>query len=227
MKTLTAKKNFFYVKGAYEKDRKKLISYNEVHNAILDTLPFAQNKKINVLDLGCGTGETTACILTKYPHAQVTAIDLFEEMIKQAKEKLKKFEKQVKFVQGNFVEIKFEKKFDAIVSSLATHHLSHADKKKLFKKCFKHLKHKGIFVNGDLAKHKNPHLQKIAMEHSETQMRKKITDPKKIKDWFYHQRKLNNPAILEEQLKWMEKAGFKKISIVYRHYTKAVVAGYK
>jgi ubiquinone/menaquinone biosynthesis C-methylase UbiE len=84
------------------------------------------------LEIGCGTGKNTACLITKaQPNLpagrQVTAVDLSEEMLAKAKEKINN--DSVQFVQaditGNWVFA--EKKYDLVTFSLVLEHIQNLD----------------------------------------------------------------------------------------------------
>ncbi|WP_308282505.1 class I SAM-dependent methyltransferase [Pseudonocardia nigra] len=54
---------------------------------------------LRLLDLGCGTGASTAALLDAAPEADITAVDASEEMLEQARRK--SWPSTVRFVQGN------------------------------------------------------------------------------------------------------------------------------
>ena len=75
-----------------------------------------------VLEIGCGNAMTTIEIAKRIPNSSITAIELSEEMIKQANINLINYEiKNVKILHMNALDIKFDKKFDAVFSNSAIH----------------------------------------------------------------------------------------------------------
>nr|WP_232660433.1 class I SAM-dependent methyltransferase [Pseudonocardia sp. TRM90224] len=58
---------------------------------------------LRLLDLGCGTGASTAALLDAAPEAEITAIDASSEMLNQARRKT--WPSRVRFVQGNVDEL--------------------------------------------------------------------------------------------------------------------------
>lgn len=75
-----------------------------------------------ILEIGCGNAMTTIEIAKRIPNGSITAIELSEEMINQAKINLSKQKvENVKILHMNALEIKFKKKFDAIFSNSAIH----------------------------------------------------------------------------------------------------------
>ncbi|MEQ9069201.1 MAG: class I SAM-dependent methyltransferase, partial [Gimesia chilikensis] len=75
-----------------------------------------------ILDLGCGTGILSEFILSRSPSAEMTLLDQSAEMLDVAQTRLQKY--SITAVQGSFDEALPAGPFDAIISSLAIHHLS-------------------------------------------------------------------------------------------------------
>ena len=63
-----------------------------------------------VLDLGCGTGNSTFPFFSRGFH--ITGLDASPEMLAVAREKLP----PVRFVQGNFTSFELDERFDLIIS---------------------------------------------------------------------------------------------------------------
>ena len=75
----------------------------------------------NCLEIGCGTGKNTVWLLERAKH--ITAVDISEEMLKKAKEKIKS--PQVDFVQADILEEwRFAKRdYDLVTFSLVLEHV--------------------------------------------------------------------------------------------------------
>jgi tRNA (cmo5U34)-methyltransferase len=116
---------------------------------------FAESlDKKNVLELGCGSGITSQIILINNPNIILSAIDNDEEVLKQAHEKLAKYEKEgrLKFQYSDmydYLKTQSDDSSDAIVSALALHNCDVKYRKKVYKEIFRILKNGGIFVNAD------------------------------------------------------------------------------
>lgn len=107
-------------------------------------------KGMNVLDLGCGTGQGTIDIALKLEGTgNVIGIDLSEKMIEQAKKKLTDFKyDNVKFTAGSAGSIEHQDYFDYIFSTNAFHHFE--NKESIFKKIRQSLKQNGVFIVQDI-----------------------------------------------------------------------------
>ena len=84
-------------------------------------------------------------------------------MLDTASEKLAKFN-YVKFILADFHTYKITGKYDAIVSSLALHHLESEKHRDLFyKNIYASLTRGGIFINADILKSDDPHFNSVNM----------------------------------------------------------------
>lgn len=109
--------------------------------AILSTISFDA-----VLEIGCGTGKNTEWILQKAN--SITAVDLSQEMLAKAKEKIQS--EKVEFIEADInSEWNFtDKSFDLIGFSLVLEHIQNLDH--IFKEGSKKLNKNGFVYVGEL-----------------------------------------------------------------------------
>ena len=221
------KKHFEEEAGEFDDIIQKLIPYyNEILEALVLTVTY-QKGKILVADLGCGTGTIAKRILEIYPNAEVTCIDLAASMIEKAKVKLLKYN-NVEYIVKDFYDFDFEKKYDAVLSSLALHHLKNdQDKKSFFKKIFDALKGGGVFYNADVVLGSNETLQNLYMKKWKDFMLKKVSASEVESKWIPKYEDEDKPTELIEQLRWLEEIGFKAIDVIWKYYNFAVYGGVK
>jgi len=83
----------------------------------IEYLILEQGKKpLNILELGCGSGNVTAELLEK--GYEVVGIDYSEEMLEIAEEKTEKFGNNIIYIQQDLREIDFEVyEIDAVISA--------------------------------------------------------------------------------------------------------------
>ena len=99
------------------------------------------------LEIGCGTGKNTAWLIQRAAH--VTAVDLSEEMLARAKEKISS--DRVTFIQADITQEWFfnaEQPYDLVSFSLVLEHL--ADLEPIFEKAANALKTGGYVYIGEL-----------------------------------------------------------------------------
>ncbi|MFZ3301099.1 MAG: class I SAM-dependent methyltransferase [Microgenomates group bacterium] len=94
-----------------------------------------------MLEVGCGTGEYTKLIASRFPKSKIIGIDISPDILKIAKNKCSKF-KNVKFYTKSAYDMKFKNKsFDIVFGFYILHHL---DSTKLSTEVHRVLKKKGL-----------------------------------------------------------------------------------
>ncbi len=71
----------------------------------------------NILDIGCGTGNYTSLLKNKFPYARIKALDISQNMIKIAKEKLDC--QQIEFIVADAEDLNTAERFDFISSNVS------------------------------------------------------------------------------------------------------------
>lgn len=204
----------------------KLIPYyKEMVQAIIATIPFQSDKEIDIIDLGCGTGTISHAIQQQYTHAKFTLVDIAENMLKTAEQKLGK---SCTYINSDFNNFDFDKQYDVIVSSLALHHLETDSEKQLFyNKIYKALKDGGVFINGDVIKAQTEELQDRFIEKWVAYMSLSV-DIQEIKEkWLPNYYAEDRPIPLMSHLEMLKNAGFKDIDVVWKYYGFSVYKGSK
>jgi len=100
----------------------------------------------NCLEIGCGTGKNTEWLVQKAEH--VTAVDLSEEMLFKAKEKIQSSSVEFKQVDINSEWNFTEKTFELVTFSLVLEHIENLDH--IFKETYKKLNDDGYVYIGEL-----------------------------------------------------------------------------
>ena len=96
-----------------------------------------------ILDVGCGTGQTAAYLAYKYG-ANVTGIDVNSTMVAKAKQRMKKNHLPAKIMEGSIEKTSLpDNYFDFIISESV---LSFVNKPRALKEIFRLLKNGGRFI---------------------------------------------------------------------------------
>lgn len=142
----------------YERNQKvraffneKFDGYDDVHEEFMGTKTvLADNLDKDtkrILDLGAGTGLELIHLFELFPDAEVTVIDITENMLEKLKQR--SFADRVTTICGDFFEVSFGENYDAVISTSALHHFKKEEKMVLYKKIFECLKNNGEFINCD------------------------------------------------------------------------------
>ena len=193
-----------------------LPGYDEIFSTAVELIPFDRQRKIEVLDLGAGTGLFSQHVLEAYPKANFVLIDLAEEMLGIARNRFANSSNSLEFIRGDLTQLDYSARFDLVISSLAIHHLSHEGKQKVFKRIFDALRSGGAFINVDQIRGEgrfeeiywNTWLDKVrATDAAENMILKSIE----------RRRKFDQDATLSDQIAWLRAAGF-QADCVYKNY---------
>ena len=117
----------------------------------------------NCLEIGCGTGKNTEWLLTK--GQKITAIDLSEEMLTIAREKISNDNVQLLKVDINQDWTFTTEKFDLVVCSLVLEHIENINR--IFKLISEHLTKNGTVYIGELHPFKQYSGSKASFENEE------------------------------------------------------------
>lgn len=122
------------------------INYDKISKRLISIIKKYNNKSIDYLDLACGTGNV-AVKMAKHFKTNY-AVDLSEDMLRQAFEKFKKERIRCKIICQDMTELSLNHKFDVITSVLdsTNYLLENEDLEKCFQKVYNHLNDNGLFL---------------------------------------------------------------------------------
>jgi tRNA (cmo5U34)-methyltransferase len=199
--------------------------YPQMVEALVSAIPFDPFASLRVIDLGCGTGTVSVRVLEAFTNAQVTCIDLAENMIAMARAKLVRYP-LVRYVVGDFKTFDFNEEYDVVVSSLALHHLvTNEDKRHFYRRIYNALSSGGIFYNADVVLGSSNFLQDVYMEHWRNFMSHNVSKDEIENKWIPKYQSEDRPAKLMDQLDWMKEIGFADVDVVWKYYNFAVYGG--
>jgi tRNA (cmo5U34)-methyltransferase len=153
--------------------------YEELQEAVVAATAEVGAKR--VLELGTGTGETAMRVWARHPGARWVGIDASEAMLARARERLPEADLRLQRLEDPLPA----EPFDLVVSVLAVHHLDATGKQDLFSRVARALRPGGHFVLGDVVVPAGGEQGPIEI------------------DWV-----MDLPDSVEDQLAWLEAAGF-------------------
>lgn len=159
----------------------------------------------NLLDIGCGSGLELDEIFQKFPHLQVTGVDLSGEMLKKLSEKHS--EKQLRLFQEDYFLFDMGRScFDAAVAFETLHHFTAGKKRKLFKKIYDCLKPDGVFLECDYIA-VSQEIENLTFAECERRRRRdRIPN-----DTFVH---FDTPLTLAHEIAAIREGGFEKVEVI-------------
>ena len=161
-----------------------------------------------ILDLGTGNGHVTRMLLDAYPDSSAMCVDLSDDMLRAARERFAG-ETRVTLSQHDFDDpLDFAGPFDAIVSSLAIHHVSDRRKRTLFAEAAALLAPGGVFANLDIVASPTQALHDRWRE--EMGARDDASDV--LRD-------------VESQLQWLRGAGLDHVDCIWKWRSLALMRG--
>jgi tRNA (cmo5U34)-methyltransferase len=190
----------------------KLPHRTEGEHVLLDQIPPGIQR---VLDLGTGDGRLISLILASNPSIKEgVALDFSDPMLIRAKSRFQN-DKRIRLVKHDFGLPLPEDLgcFDAIVSSLAIHHLAHERKRQLYVEIFSHLNSGGVFCNFE---HVSSSTEKLHRRFflAIGQMPETEDPSNKLLD-------------IETQLRWLREIGFVDVDCYWKWLEIALLIGFK
>jgi SAM-dependent methyltransferase len=131
--------------------------YDQMLSTVVGALRFVDAEDPTIVDLGVGTGALAARCLQSRPAARLVGIDNDADMVAVAKVRLAPWE-SVDLRVEDFLESEIPS-CDAIVASVALHHIGSTQVKQAFYgRCAEALRAGGIFVSADCFPAREPEL---------------------------------------------------------------------
>lgn len=201
-------------------------NYEEMLNAAAGTLQVLRMKNPIVLDLGIGTGALSARCLQVRPEASVHAIDGDADILAMARKRLAKVSHRAhEFVVGDFTKAALPK-CDAVVASLALHHIPRrAAKQKLYARCYAALRSGGVLINADCCPASHARVAEQDLKQWLAHLEQSYST-QEARGFFEAWAEEDTYFPLQIELEMLREVGFKP-EVVWRRGVFAVVVGIK
>lgn len=162
-------------------------------------------KSVKLLDLGCGTGLEIEKVFNVYPDAEITAVDLSENMLEKLKEKFVGRLSNINIICGSYFDVPLGvEAFEYVLSTYSLHHFSHDDKTELYKRIHDALKPGGRYIEGDYM------AASMEEENRCLEENRRIREELGLNEGFYH---YDTPFTAETQIRLLRQAGFHDIRV--------------
>lgn len=212
----------------------------EMTAALIAAAPFQPDEPVRILDLGSGEGLLAEALLTRFPHASLTALDGSESMRRAAEARLAAFGGRARVAAFDLATLDWwDRMFgvDLVVSSLALHHLNDAKKQYLYKAAAERMSPRGALLIADLVDPQHPAARAAAADRWDALARQQAEasgDPslyqRFVDERWNHFRfpdPSDQPSALMHHLMWLRHAGFAAVDCVWVDAGHAVFGGFK
>ena len=166
-----------------------------------------------VLDLGTGDGRLLGLLETDHREMLAVGLDASELMLEAARERFAGDER-IEVVEHDLAEpLPALGRFDAVVSSMAIHHLEHERKHSLYSEVFDLLEPGGVFAN---------------FEHVASPTRRlHLAFFAAIDEPLEHEDPSDRLLDVESQLRWLRELGFDDVDCYWKWLEMALIVGVK
>lgn len=192
-----------------------------------------------VLDLGCGEGLLDEAVLEQFPQAEVLCYDGSWSMLRAARQNLARFGERVKLRHFELTAQEWRKPgmgLQAVVSSLAVHHLDGPGKQQLFQDLYQMLLPGGSLILADLIQPNSEagvHLAAHAWDEEVLRRSLELDGNDRFYrefrnlDWniFRHPDPVDHPSPIFDQLEWLRTAGFEAVDVYWLKAGHAIYGG--
>jgi len=220
------KKAFDAVATEYDAQREHIIPDMRNYYGVAVWAAESPSPAPNILDMGAGTGLLSALLLEKYPAADITLLDLSENMLAVAQERFSG-KTNVRFRTGDYAQADLGGPYDLICSALSIHHLEHGDKRRLFGKIYRAISPGGIFVNADQSDGETPYFERRYLAYWNDFLAEGPLSADEHAEVLRRRTTLDKNEKLSDQLEWLREAGFSDVDVVYRNRTFIVTVARK
>jgi tRNA (cmo5U34)-methyltransferase len=200
------------------------------------------DRPLRLLELSCGDGTLAETLLTRLPQVELRGLDLSVEMRAQAAQRCARFGERFAVAEYNIAAPDWRTAvptYDAILSSLAIHHLDGPGKAALYADLFRMLRPGGLLIIADLVEPTTEQGRALAarrwdetvQRHSQAQLDSDAGfhafQESKWNLFRYPDPEVDKPSPLFAQLRWLAAAGFQDIDLHYFRAGHALFSGTK
>jgi tRNA (cmo5U34)-methyltransferase len=201
--------------------------YDQALETLIGVLRRSRHRPKSILDLGIGTGNLAHLLLTGFPDAHLTGIDIVKDFLDMAAQRLSVYHDRISLRLLDVTDFGFEDTYDLIVTSFMVHHLTNNAKKVLYSQILSSLAPSGCFINADFVHSGSTYYGEVFDELRVAFMRQQGVSEDAIQKQYTEHRKLEMPVPMETQLDWLRQLGFSDVECFWKYLNLAVFGGRK
>jgi len=197
-----------------------------------ELLPFGTEESFTFVDLGAGTGAAARTILDRYSAGHAILADYSPQMMAQGKTELGPYEGRYDYVEFDLSQpgdwpAGLPATVDAVISSLAVHHLKDERKQSLFAEIRAHLAPGGWYLNYDPVRPPDPVVEEAWLragdrrDPSAEHKRHHMTSEEK----FRYENHVRYMIPLDPQVGFLRAAGFEGVDVFWKDLDYVIYGG--
>ncbi len=201
----------------------------------------ASSEPFHVVELCCGEGLLARAILGRFPSSQLHGYDGSSTMLDKARTSLQPFGGRATWHEFDLAAADWRSflwPVQAVVSSLAIHHLDGQQKRELYRDLYRLLEPGGALIIADLIQPVHPlGVQAAAQAWDETVQQAALArdgnesafEVFQRDHWniYHYPDPMDQPSGIYEQLRWLEEVGFTAVDVYWLKAGHAIYGGRK
>ena len=202
--------------------------YDEIHKLLADIVSRNIKPGSFIYDLGCSTGNTLFFLSQKLQDIDVEFIGLDEShpMIIKAKEKCAGSSHTMNFICGNLMDHHFRES-DLIIMNYTLQFIPKGERVELLQRIYRCLRPGGLLVLAEKIESRDRKVQSLQTELYEDFKRRNGYSELEISQKREALENILSPLTMEDQLEFVQAAGFSHVDMVFRWFNFACFLGIK
>lgn len=199
--------------------------YEEYFKQIVDIVHTVFHIPIEWLDIGCGTGKMADIAVKNLQVKNMVCCDNSPQMLKIAKEHI--CSSKVDFLETSIQNLEYNSDFDVITAILITHYLEYEDRVTSIRNCYNALKKNGLFFTVENFAPANDVFKTLYMERWKNYQYKNGKSEEECQSHMLRYNTEYFPITITEQIRVLQKCGFKNVEIFWCSYMQVGILGIK
>lgn len=194
---------------------------------------------MQLLELCCGEGLLAEALLEHFPRANLTAYDGSPRMLERVARRLERFGERFSLRRFDLGQTDWREgtaRYQAVLSSLAIHHLDAAAKQALYCDVLQMLLPGGVFLIADLVLPLGEQALAVAADQWDAAVRQRALEldgdlaayeffTREGWNYFRYPDAMDMPSPLSDHLRWLEAAGYEELNVYWTHAGHAIWGG--
>lgn len=199
--------------------------YEEFHKQTFSVVKNMYFKKIDWLDLGCGTGVLANKAFKLFHNVKFTMVDPSEKMLETAKKN--NASSQAMYVCAGSDNINFIDEFD-VITAIQSHHYMHKDeRKKASENVYRALHKGGIYITFENVIPETEEIRNLELQRWGTYQKEHGKSDDEVRKHIARCGVNYFPITIKQHIELLEETGFRNIHVFWYSYMQAGIYAMK